>query len=110
MPGEISKLFVVIGAKTAEFEQGINKVQSNLQKLSSVGKKITLGLTLPIVALGTAAFKMAGDFDQSFRKTNVMLKASAEEAEEYKKGIIDISNPVKTKRRLSPYRQHHSGG
>ncbi len=92
MANEISRLFVAISARTTEFEQGMNKVQSSLQKLSSAGKKLTLGLTLPIIGIGTAAFKMAGDFDQAFRKVNVMLKASAEEAEEYKKKIIDISN------------------
>lgn len=92
MANEISRLFVTIGAKTAEFEQGMNKCQSSLQKLSNVGRKLTLGLTLPIVGIGTAAFKMAGDFDQSFRKVNVMLKASADEAENYKRRIIEISN------------------
>ena len=35
------------------------------QGFMNVGKKLTTGLTLPIVGLGIAAFKMTGDFDQS---------------------------------------------
>jgi len=62
------------------------------QKMSNIGKQMSMKLTAPIVGLGTAAFKMAGDFDQAFRKTNVMLGASAEEAINYKKRILEISS------------------
>ena len=60
--------------------------------MTNVGKQMSMKLTAPIVGLGTAAFKMSGDFDQSFRKVNVMLGASAEEAVNYKKRILEISS------------------
>jgi len=68
------------------------KLKSMGQSFMGVGKKMTMGLTLPIVGLGTAAFKMAGDFDQNMRKVNVMLKATEDEMKNYKKEILDMSN------------------
>jgi len=62
------------------------------QGFMNVGKKLTTGLTLPIVGLGIAAFKMTGDFDQSMRAVNVMLGASEDEMKNYKKGVLDLSN------------------
>jgi len=64
------------------------------QKMTSAGKQMSMKVTAPIVAAGAAAFKMAGDFDQAFRRTNVMLGASSEQAVEYKKRILEISNTV----------------
>jgi len=60
--------------------------------MNNVGKQMSMKITAPIVGLGTAAFKMSGDFDQAFRKTNVMLGASAEEAINYKKRILEIAS------------------
>ena len=82
--------------------QGMGKVEQELSGLQqkikqvgigmkSAGKKLTVGLTLPIVALGAAAFKMSGDFDQALRATNVMLNASEEEMKGYKKEMLALS-------------------
>lgn len=83
--------------------QGMGQVNQELsglqQKLKGMGqgfmkagKTLTMGLTLPIVGLGTAAFKMSGDFDQAMRATNVMLGASEDEMKNYKKEILALSN------------------
>jgi len=68
------------------------KLQSWGQNLTGMGKKMTMGLTLPIAGLGIASFKMAGDFDQVMRAVNVMLGASQEEMADYKKAVLDISS------------------
>jgi TP901 family phage tail tape measure protein len=96
MPGNLlGELAVKISVDTASLTRGLNQAESKLQsaanKMTAIGKNLSLKLTLPLVAAGTAAFKMAGDFDQAFRKVNVMLGASAEESEKYKDAILDIS-------------------
>ena len=58
-------------------EKGLDKFSKKMDKF---GKQMTMKVTAPIAALGVSSFKMAGDFDQSFRKVNVMLKATEKEA------------------------------
>jgi len=63
MSGEIARLFVIIGAKTDEFQQkmdGVNKVMGTVGKsVTTVGAVMSAGLTAPIVAAGTAIFGAA---------------------------------------------------
>jgi len=69
-----------------------DKLRSVGQSMANFGKKASMYVTAPIVGLGIASFKMAGDFDQAFRKVNVMLGASTEEAAKYKDQILEISD------------------
>lgn len=69
-----------------------DKLKSAGQSMTNMGKQMSMKVTAPIVALGVASFKMAGDFDQAFRAVNVMLRATDEEAAEYKKQILEISD------------------
>ena len=78
-----------IGADTSKLDRSLKGIGD---KLTSMGKNLTMKVTAPLVGIGIAAFKMAGDFDQAFRKVNVMLGASTEEAIEYKKRILEISS------------------
>jgi hypothetical protein len=54
----------------AEIGKNFQKVGSNL---TSLGQKATLGLTLPIVALGATAIKAASDLDETKNKVNVVF-------------------------------------
>ena len=92
-------VFSLFGEITLRGIDGVNqklkglegKLDSAGRKMESTGKKLTMFVTAPLLAAGGAAFKMAGDFDDAFRQVNVMLGASAEEAVEYKKRILEIS-------------------
>ena len=89
MAQTIGDVMVKVGLNTSEFNQGL---QDMGQKMGNVGKQLTMKLTAPLAALGIGSFKMAGDFDQSFRRVNVMLRASAEESRKYKAAILALSN------------------
>ena len=78
----------LLNQELSGLQQKIKQVGTGMQ---SAGRKMTMGLTLPLIALGGAAFKMSGDFDQAMRATNVMLKASESEMKSYKKEILDLS-------------------
>jgi len=55
-------------------------VQRNLQnygkQLTSLGNKMTKGLTLPIVGAGLAALKMGADFDRAMKPVQAIAKAA----------------------------------
>lgn len=60
--------------------KNVDKSGSKLKKFgkatTDVGKKMTLGLTGPIVALGAKSFSVFADFDATMRKVGVQTKQS----------------------------------
>lgn len=93
---------IKVGLDTKRFESGLKGVTNKLntfsknmgQKMAAVGKQMSMKVTMPLVALGVGAFKMAGDFDKAMRQVNVMLKASGDEFEDYKDQVLDISSTL----------------
>lgn len=65
------------------------KLKSAGDKISDVGGKLTLGVTAPIVAAGTAASKMASDYNESLNKVDVAFGASASSVEEWSKTTLE---------------------
>lgn len=77
-------------------KKGVSQAASDLKKLQAVGaevgkamqdvgRKMTIGLTLPILALGGAALKMATDFKETKNKTVVVFEDMAD-------SVIENSN------------------
>jgi len=75
---EVGSIFVRIGAKIDEFKKRMDEVASRLEATSkrfeSVGKKMTdmgktmsMRVTAPIAAVGTAAFAAANDMDKAMK-------------------------------------------
>ena len=67
-------------SKLANFQDKMQKVG---QGMSDVGKKMTMGLTLPIVGLGVAGVKMASDLNETVNKVNVAFGESASKVQEW---------------------------
>ncbi|NCB99958.1 MAG: phage tail tape measure protein [Clostridia bacterium] len=84
----------VSGAKRISDQMsGVTKVGENLQK---VGKSLTTYVTLPIIAAGGAATKMAMDFETDFAKVSTLLDDSSTDYDAYKSDILDNSGLMKT--------------
>jgi len=84
-------MFVTVGAKIDGFEKAMGTVGQRLRaidrdvnktfggfdkigdKLSTIGQSLTVGLTLPLAAIGGAATKMAADFDLGLRKVGSLV-------------------------------------
>lgn len=66
--GKISKSLEATGTKLKDFGS----------KLSSIGNGLTLGITVPFVAAGTAAFNSASDMQESINKVEVACKDGAQ--------------------------------
>jgi len=87
----LSDLVIVVRASTRDFEKGmaktrqeIAKTQTTAQRMStvggamaSVGKAATLGITLPVIAAGVVAVKMAGDYEQVMNQVQAAGKVGA---------------------------------
>jgi len=92
---DITKNVKVIVSAVDKTESVLNKISRNLdtigKKMSDFGKKLTKRVSVPLTALGVASFKMAGDFDQAMRQVNVMLRASEDEMNNYKKQVLEVA-------------------
>lgn len=71
----IADLLIKLRADITDFSKKMNDAQSKVAgtaaKFDKAGKLMTIGITAPLVAAGTAAFKMASDFNESKNKVEV---------------------------------------
>ncbi|MFA5053296.1 MAG: phage tail tape measure protein [Parcubacteria group bacterium] len=58
--------------------------------LTSVGKGLTVGVTAPIVGIGTAAAKMAGDFEAQMNILTVAARSSGTSLEDLSKAALSV--------------------
>ena len=113
MATQVGSAYVEIGAKINGLERGLKdanrqfeafaqgadknaaqvgaKFQALGKSMTSVGRKMTLGLTLPIVGIGTAAFKMAADFERSMSKITGLVGISRTEVAKMRGDVLKLS-------------------
>lgn len=71
--------------KMSGFQDKLKKVGEGM---TQAGKKMTVGLTLPIVGLGVAGVKMASDLNETMNKVDVAFGASATKVQEWGKTTL----------------------
>jgi hypothetical protein len=83
----IATVNLKFGVNIASFTAGLSKVEREMGKIGgkmqSLGKAISLGVTLPIAALGAASIKAASDAQETFSKFETVfrdIQGSAESA------------------------------
>lgn len=79
----IGALRVTLGIDTAEFQDGVNRMQSNLKRVGSqftnIGKQMSVAVTAPLAGFAGLSLKTAGDFEASMNRVQAATGASAEE-------------------------------
>lgn len=82
MPVPLAELFVTVGADVSAAVAGLGRVESAMKStaagLTRAGTALTAGVTVPIVAAGTAIFKTGAEFETSMagvRKTAGLTQA-----------------------------------
>jgi TP901 family phage tail tape measure protein len=65
------------------------------ESLSQVGTALTVGLTAPIVAIGAASAKMAGDFEQSLNKIVAVSDATGTDLEVLRQTAMKLGADTK---------------
>ncbi len=92
---QIASLFAKISGDTRGLEKALSQSESMLQRtatsISKIGKGLTIGVTLPIVAAGVAAGKLAIDFDSAMMGVNSVLKLSGEGFQTLKSDVLEFS-------------------
>ena len=86
------KLRVILEAKSDKLVKALDKSSNKLKQFgadaSRIGKKLSVGLTLPIAAAGGAAIKLASDFEESLNKVDVSFKKSSASVKEFSKTTL----------------------
>lgn len=76
----------------------LQEVESKMKKwgstIENIGNQLTTKVSLPIVALGTAATKSAIDFESAFAGVEKTVDGTAEQMSELKKGIRDMAQEI----------------
>lgn len=84
------------GVKEADrISKKLSSVTKAGEKLSKVGTAMTAGLTVPLISAGTAATKMAVDYESSFAKVSTLLDTNVVNYQEYKNQLLDASSESK---------------
>lgn len=76
----------------------VSRVSGFADQASSVGSKMTMGLTLPLAAIGTVAAKSAIDFESSFAGVTKTVNGTQQELAGLRQGIIDMANSTPASR------------
>ncbi|MCK9288531.1 MAG: phage tail tape measure protein, partial [Sphaerochaetaceae bacterium] len=70
--------------------QSQKKIENFGKGLSQVGKKMSVGLTLPIVAFGASTIKTAADFEKAMNRVQVLTRASEDQFNSLRKQAKDL--------------------
>lgn len=93
MAVKIGDVTIRIGATTAQLEADLRKAERAMQasaaKFTSLGQSMTLGVTVPVLAAGAAAFSMASDYEESLNKVMVAFGSSATAIEDWSKTTLE---------------------
>lgn len=87
----VAELLVRIRGDSGDLESALDKARSRTEEISAklrdVGRKLTVGVTLPIVAMGGAAFKAASDLTESMGKTDIAFGTSGQSVQSWAKNM-----------------------
>lgn len=85
----------IIIAGVDKFSKTFSESQKKLKKIgggmTSIGKKMSIGLTLPIVGAGAAAMKASMNFNEAMGNVQ-SLGLSGKRIKELKKNVLDVSD------------------
>src|SRR5690606_31990001 len=91
---QIAELTIGIGADIQDFKSKLGKLQQGLtdagKKMKDMGKGLTLGVTTPIVGMGTAIVMTTANFESSMNKVRAISGATGEEFAALEKQAIDL--------------------
>ena len=87
------RLSVKLTLNDKQFQNGLRKTTTSLKKLGknlqNTGREMSTNFTLPILAAGGAAVKMAADYEESLNKTRVAFGESSASVEAFAKTTLN---------------------
>ena len=93
----VSQLEVLIGGDVGDLQGSLRGADQQIdgfvgrvsKKMKSVGQSLTVGVTLPLVGIGTAAAKMAIDWESQFAGVRKTVSGTEEELAGLEQGLRD---------------------
>ena len=86
----------LIGANIRNFQKNLKTASARLDRFGKRAERLGSGmqtyLTLPILAAGAAAFKMAGDFETSFTRIETLVGISRSEVDKMRASVLALSS------------------
>lgn len=87
---DLSEKFDKVSQKSKQTEEKVvNHWKDAADEVGKLGTKMTTLITLPLVAAGTAAVKMASDLTETLGKTNEVFKESADTVLEWSNSSVE---------------------
>lgn len=88
----IGQLTAYLGADVTDFERKMAQVEGRMQamghKMQQVGKRMSMFVTVPLMAAGGAAFKAASDLQENINKIDAVFKESAKTVHQWSESAI----------------------
>lgn len=84
-----------IDKKGSTVGKTFDKMRSAGEKITSVGKSLTLGITLPLAGIATASAKTAMDFDSAMREVSAISGATGGDLEKLTQLAKDMGSSTK---------------
>lgn len=78
----VAELRAVFSADTSQYDAGVAKIAQSGDHLQSVGRKMTLGITAPLAALGVTAVKTEGQYSSTMAQLAVATGAPQKQMKE----------------------------
>ncbi len=73
---------------STEMQTALRSIDKFGQKMQSVGRGMSAAITLPVLAAGGAAIKLASDYEESLNKVNVAFGGSSTEVKDFAKTTL----------------------
>lgn len=90
----LAELIVKIGADATQYEKQMGKIERSLNKmggqLQAVGGKLSAGLTVPLLGLGTASLTYAGNFEQGMNRVAAISETTGDKFQELREQAKEL--------------------
>jgi len=97
----LGTIYAELGLRLDKFDQGLQEAEAKIKqteerfegfeqagkRLSGIGKGLTLGVTLPIAGIATAALKMGKDFGAAMADVATLIPGNVQRVEELKTAV-----------------------
>lgn len=93
---EMNKLNKEIQANSGFLGSSVEKWKSFGDKMTDIGKSLTTKVTVPILAMGAGAVKMASDMQENVNKVNEVFKGNAETIHQWASNSIESMGLAKS--------------
>jgi len=98
MANVVGEMVVRVGADTTRLTKGLNAGQTKMNKfaqsMGQMGRKMTMGFSLPVAAVGAATVKMAMDFESQMTDVFTLMDDATIASRNWSDEILDLSKKV----------------